>query len=427
MTFTKSQARIQIKFRSTDSRGQLIEALQRAALLEFSTIPPYLTALYSIKDKTSQAFQTLRSVILEEMLHLNLASNLVNSIGGSPKFIDTSTGEVFVPSYPTYIFSSIFDIDHPSGPYVQLMAASPEVLQEVFMAIEQPAPSDAPPQLEEPMTIGQFYKAIEQLFEQCVQEDPNIFDNDTGLQRTDLYFGSGGGKAIYVNSLETAKQAINEITQQGEGSLPPDQRLYQKQQWGAYNHYGKRSDDTYGPILGTPFDLSHYFKFKDLADGTIPIGDTYPMLPNPSPEKFTSPWTRELAELFNGCYGLLVKTLQVLFGSPTEPDPYFTVIVPLMQSIFPLLATQLMQLPVLADSDPAVGPIVGPNAGPCFQYIDTSLEQLVNHAGVLYVELEHAASQDAWLESLAANVNTVYQTLKDISQKTATSNLRTLL
>ncbi|MDJ0616616.1 MAG: ferritin-like protein [Calothrix sp. MO_192.B10] len=413
MTLTRSQARIKLKFSSTDNRGKLIEALQKAALLEFSTIPPYLTALYSIQDKTSQAFQTLRSVILEEMLHLNLASNLMNSIGGSPQFIG------LVPDYPTYIFN----INPPSGPYVQLMAASPEVLQDIFMAIEQPAPSDAPPQLEDPMTIGQFYKAIELLFEQCVAEDPNIFDNDTGLQRTDLYFGSGGGKAIYVNSLETAKQAINEIMQQGEGALPPDQRLYQKQQWGAYNYYGKRSDDTYGPILGTPFDLSHYFKFKDLADGTIPIGDTYPMLPNPSPDKFTSPWTRELADLFDGCYGLLVKTLQALFGTQTEPDPYFTVIVPLMQSVFPVLATQLMQLPVLADSDPNVGP----NAGPCFQYVDTSLEQLVTQAQQLNNDLQAAATADPTLQSLAANVNTVYQTLEDISGQTADRNLRTLL
>ncbi len=413
MTLTKSQARIHPKFRSTDPQGQLIEALQKAALLEFSTIPPYLTALYSIKDKTSQAFQTLRSVILEEMLHLNLASNLMNSIGASPQFIGS------VPDYPTYIFN----IDPPSGPYVQLMAASPEVLEDIFMAIEQPAPSDAPPQLEDPMTIGQFYKAIELLFELCVAANPDIFNNDTGFQRTDLYFGSGGGQAIYVNSLDTARQAIHEIMQQGEGALPPDQRLYQKQKWGAYNHYGQRSDDTYGPILGTPFDLSHYFKFKDLADGTIPIGDTYPMLPNPSPDKFTSPWTGDLANLFDGCYGLLVKTLQALFGTQTEPDPYFTVIVPLMQSVFPVLATQLMQLPVLADSDPNVGP----NAGPCFQYVDTSLDDLVIQAQTLNNNLQAAATADPTLQPLAANVNTVYQTLEDISGQTAGRNLRTLL
>ena len=419
MTLTKSQAKIQIKFRSSRKRDQLIEALQRATLIEFSTIPPYLTALYSIKDKTSQAFQTLRSVILEEMLHMNLASNLVNSIGGSPKFVDNTTETPLVPSYPTYIFN----IDPPSGPYVQLMAASTEVLQDIFMAIEQPAPSDAPPQLEDPMTIGQFYKAIEQLFEECVAEDPNIFNNNTGLQRTDLYFGSGGGKAIYVNSLETAKQAINEIVQQGEGCLPPDQRLYQKQQWGAYNHYGMRSDDTYGPILGIPFELSHYFKFKDLADGTVPIGDTYPMLPNPSPDKFTSPWSKELAELFDGSYTLLVKSLQVLFGEKTDSDPYFTVIVPLMQSVFPVLAPQLMQLPVLADSDPKVGP----NAGPCFQYVETTLDQLVTQAQQLNDSLQAAATENPKLQSLATNVNTVYQALEDINGKTKNRNLRRFL
>lgn len=420
-TFSKSQPRIQLEHKSIDDRDKLIAALQRAAIVEFSTIPPYLTALYSIKDKSTQAYQTLRSVVLEEMLHLNLVSNLMNSIGGSPKFIDEQ-GNLLVPSYPSYIFNN----KPPSGPYVQLMVASPELMHQVFMAIEKPAPYNAPPEDEKLVTIGQFYKAIEKGFENCVEQygEEKLFSHNTGFQRDNLYFGSGGGKPILVKDLKTAREAINQIVQQGEGANPPKQEYQSKQEWGTYNYYGLRSDGTYGPILGTPLDLSHYFKFKDLADGTIPIGETYPMLPNPSPEKFESEWTKKLAELFNDCYGLMLTTLQVLFGSKTEPDPYFTVIVPLMQSIFPTLATQLMQLPVLEEGDPNLGP----NAGPCFQYSSITLDDIVCKVEKLKEQLDAATKEKASLRPIAATLSTVHNTFKDIDDKTpAKSSLRRCL
>src|SRR5665213_2756788 len=51
--------------------GELRSAFQTAIELEHSTIPPYLVALYSIKDGTNQvATQIIRSVVIEEMLHM---------------------------------------------------------------------------------------------------------------------------------------------------------------------------------------------------------------------------------------------------------------------------------------------------------------------------------------------------------------------
>nr|MCU0322110.1 ferritin-like protein [Chitinophagaceae bacterium] len=45
--------------------------LQVAIELEHSTIPPYLCALYSIKEGTNvAASQIIRSVVIEEMLHM---------------------------------------------------------------------------------------------------------------------------------------------------------------------------------------------------------------------------------------------------------------------------------------------------------------------------------------------------------------------
>ena len=51
--------------------------------MEHSTIPPYLWALYSIvPGRNSEAVEALSTVVVEEVLHLTLAANLPNAVGG---------------------------------------------------------------------------------------------------------------------------------------------------------------------------------------------------------------------------------------------------------------------------------------------------------------------------------------------------------
>ncbi len=67
-----------------------------------------------------RAVQILRSVVMEEMFHLNQAANILVGIGGSPVF----TGDA-VPVYPTYLPSS----NHDTTPYIGLFRASPAVFE----------------------------------------------------------------------------------------------------------------------------------------------------------------------------------------------------------------------------------------------------------------------------------------------------------
>ncbi|MDJ0630706.1 MAG: ferritin-like domain-containing protein [Rhodobacter sp.] len=60
--------------------------LQAAVDLEFWTLPFYLSAMYSIKDRSSDAYQLIRTVVNQEMLHLQSASNIANAYGLSPTF-----------------------------------------------------------------------------------------------------------------------------------------------------------------------------------------------------------------------------------------------------------------------------------------------------------------------------------------------------
>src|SRR5258708_39648506 len=70
--------------------------LMAAVELELLTIPPYLTALYSLGGKSETAEEIIRSAVMEEMLHLALAANVLNAVGGKPEL---TTGG-YVPRYP---------------------------------------------------------------------------------------------------------------------------------------------------------------------------------------------------------------------------------------------------------------------------------------------------------------------------------------
>ena len=71
---------------SITSMESLREHLQWAIELEHATIPAYLCALYSIKSGSNlEAVELISSVVIEEMLHLTLAANLLNAVGGEPR------------------------------------------------------------------------------------------------------------------------------------------------------------------------------------------------------------------------------------------------------------------------------------------------------------------------------------------------------
>ena len=125
--------------------------LQWAIEIEHGTLPPYLCALYSIKEGCNEeAAEVVHSVFMEEMLHLTMAANILNAVGGSPKLDAPS----LLPKFPTYLPHSNRAFEVP------LTKFSPEAV-EVFMQIEKPGEHDGLPEDNEFETIGQFYEAIE--------------------------------------------------------------------------------------------------------------------------------------------------------------------------------------------------------------------------------------------------------------------------
>jgi hypothetical protein len=302
-----------------NSRDELISYLDAALALEHATIPPYLTAYYSIQSTTnSDAAHIIRVVAVEEMLHLTLVANVLNAIGGSPDL----TGPGFVPSYPAYLPDGEDDFT------VDLRPFSPEAV-ETFCKIERPrkAPDAgsrlvrsgagrsmlaASPTVEGMRfySIGEFYEEIIAGLEQLAAADPGLFCGDESRQVGPEYFYSGGGAIIPVRDLESACRALRFIAAQGEGM---DMGLYdadgelahyyrfRQLQFGRYYQQGDDPDSPSGPALEVDWDKVYETKVSArLSD--YPAGSEL----------------AATAESFNVDYGLFLALLNRGFNG--EPN-----------------------------------------------------------------------------------------------------------
>ena len=356
-TASAAKAELFVRAREGNDREALQQAVQLAIQVEFTTIPAYLTAMYSIKDPSAAAYQALRSVVMEEMFHLNQAANLLISIGGLPQL----TGPV-VPTYPNYLP----DANPNTTPLISLQPASRDVFDTVFSAIEQPAPPMAPPQGNQYDTIAQLYDSVRHGLRNFAHPEELFKPNPDGWQRTDIYLGKFGGNPIMVTDLAGANLAIDQIIEQGEGHAPWAKPLVPTEQWGTYNTYGIRTDGTYGPIIGTPYEATHFIKFRAFSLPGADIPETWPIIANPKATDFSNRDAISQAEDFDYAYSVMLKALEAAFRKlhPGAPDPFFATALPLMHDTLPSLARRLMQTPAFLEGDKAPGP----NAAPLYVF-----------------------------------------------------------
>jgi rubrerythrin len=79
----------------TQMQSAIQKSLQNAIALEFATIPTYLYAWWSLDEtKNPMIRRLLNRIVLEEMSHMAIASNILNAVGGSPQIVGA------VPTYP---------------------------------------------------------------------------------------------------------------------------------------------------------------------------------------------------------------------------------------------------------------------------------------------------------------------------------------
>lgn len=180
-------------------------ALQNAVELEHATIPLYLYGLYSLQDGNNVMIHgIIQSVVVEEMLHMTLASNVLNAIGGSPQ-IDKPG---FIPTYPGPLPGGV------EGQLTVSLAPFSMAQLETYLTIEQPEdPLEFPTAMADSntITIGEFYARISRaigVLGNGVFVDPPHNQVGPHLMR----------ESIVVTDVPTAQQAISTIVEQGEGT-----------------------------------------------------------------------------------------------------------------------------------------------------------------------------------------------------------------
>lgn len=214
------------------NREWLEHALQSAVSVEFSTIPPYLSALWSIKDPMHPVAASIRNVVQEEMLHMALACNMLTALGCVPQINDPK----MVPSYPGKI---------PGGVHPELTVALSALTVfdegtrdypgslDVFIAIEAPSVGRRPKTPEEDKgfkTIGAFYRAVLDAFQTLQPE----LSTDRQV--------SGPLAYMVMADLPAVEAAIALIMDQGEGSEA-------------------------SPEVEHTHELAHYYRFLEVKAG----------------------------------------------------------------------------------------------------------------------------------------------------------------
>jgi len=270
------------------SLDDLKAALQTAMQLEFSTIPPYLCAEWSIDyDNDPDSVVTMiHNVVIQEMYHFALAGNILSAIGGTPVIANAS----FIPSYPTNTL--------PGG-IAQKLAVDLQPLSsaqlQVFMQIEYPQFPPIALAAPAPATIGAFYDAIATSLSTV---KPAINPNANFAQ-----FGTAVGP---IKSVDDALAAIQLIKAEGEGTAQsPDQPA----------------------VDGT--QLAHYYVFKQIDKGKqlVQVGNKWdfvgPPIQFPKVFNFTkSTATPNPSAAFNQQLADLLTSLQACWtsGNPVNTD-----------------------------------------------------------------------------------------------------------
>jgi len=299
-----------------------------ATKVELSTIPPYLFAMYSIEDQDSDAARLIASVVVEEMLHVCLTTNVLLAIGGEPDF----QADV-IPEYPSLLSHHTPDL------VLVLERCSQELVKNTFMVIESPRAPEAPPEDDAYETLGQFYAALEEAIDR-LDDGGNLFANpqaerqlsDPSYYSPVKFDAEDSGGLMLVCDSSTADRALEIIIDQGEGLS--DHR------WADPSHQ----------------ELTHFYKFELISNGSTPIGPVRPVRSNPKTADFPDT-VAKLSDFFNALYGLMYVTMSNLFSGEHDQEDAIGRLYRLMTGCMTPTARVLVQQPISH----------GENAAPTFE------------------------------------------------------------
>ena len=292
---------ITLDWNAPESIEDVRKLVQGAIDLEFATLPPYLYAKLSIiPDRNPAAFERFNSVVLEEMIHMCLACNVMNAIGG--------TVELNSPKFPGRLPGDV-----AGGHEFNLLPFSKEAVNQGLI-IEEPVERVEPVMLatsdDTTITIGEYYERLKtelgKLPRDAWHENRNQVTDDQFFQ----------GQIFGVHNYDDACRAIDNIVSEGEGTpvTPNDP----------------------GSPLDFEEELAHYYRFWEIAENKVltknpeggpteqwawggPLGvdwdGVFPAIPNPQLHDFSSEpaAAQDAQHKCNAAYDALVDGLRDAF------------------------------------------------------------------------------------------------------------------
>ena len=371
-----------------ESREQLVYLLTQASELEHGLMCEYLFAMFSLKRSTAEGVTeeqlgrilawegAITEVVMQEMLHLALATNLLTAIGAPPHFSR--------PNFP------ILSGWYPDGVQIALVPFGERALRH-FIYLERPegmeledadgfhALEHARPLMHEGdlmaepqpwQTVGHLYRGVESGLRHLVER----------YGAHEVFIGPRRGQARWqafqwseitpIDNLEDAQRAIDHIVEQGEGA---------RGDWRAA-HFGifvgileelrsmREADPTFEPARNVE---PAYVHEPDDADGAVTIiGD---------------PFAARVADLFDATYETALQALGRYFVHSTESNEQVATLAfvakRLMSRGLRPLGIALTQLPVGSDRD-------GPRTGATFTIVPATF-YLLPHRNAAWHVLRH--------------------------------------
>lgn len=258
---------------------QLVQDHAKTAVaVELYTLPFYLTALASIQDKNHDAYKSLLSICIEEMLHLQLAANLCLALDTQPEFTapkyDGKPIPYLDPNNPdtghhklinakldalnTTTLDLMLDIETPSGlePHRHPEKGIRKVIDlveddfEKIWNIEYHQTPQYPYE-----TIGEMYDA---LIAGISHVGENNFSWNTQKQQA-LWREDKEGFTQKITNFKDAQEAVKTISFQGEGTTAQDKFAVPEK----YRLEDERDDTDFN-------EYSHYERLLEIKKQGLP-------------------------------------------------------------------------------------------------------------------------------------------------------------
>lgn len=343
----------------------LKELLGYAVILEFATIPIYLSAMWTIKDNNCEVAKSIREIFQEEMLHMSMVCNMLVGIGGEPKIYSSDQRLSFPTGLPGDVHPELFlhleglsDCSLRNFMEIEL----PDKIAEIYdyetkkrVGLTKLCSTEDHDPREESLeqdhahnsTIGELYDRINELFHEL---NPKL-DVERQLSGPLAWF-------VMEDATSVAK-AIDIIKEQGEGSenaTPEDTGMD---------------------------DLAHFYRFWEVYQEKKIVeenGKYYFKDPFPRPEiheiaripeggyleKDVTPGVWHLLHEFDKAYSKLVWLLEDAWaiGGGGQAS--------LVKAIEYMFRLERYALPLVQTPIPEKK---GLNYGPCFRIIDIDMEK----------------------------------------------------